>query len=116
MLPEPTTGMLLYTASLGGRVELLPRLMTRIPQERLAHTGPALLVDLGRSCDGASWICEATDGRGMLVAMDAMGYDVFHIGASDALYSQPAVVQQLRAVFNTPLAAAHVVFQASPKC
>src|SRR5260221_3646119 len=105
MLTEPTTVMLLYTAALGGRVDLLPRLMTRIRQERLAHTGPALLVDLGCSCDGTSWICEATDGRGMLVAMDAMGYDAFHIGAADALYSQPAVVQQLRSVINTPLAA-----------
>src|SRR5258707_4190295 len=105
MLTEPTTVMLLYTAALGGRVDLLPRLMTRIRQERLAHTGPALLVDLGRSCDRASWICAATDGRGMLVAMDAMGYDAFHIGAADALYSQPEVVQQLRAVINTPLAA-----------
>src|SRR5476649_1627727 len=105
MLTEPTTIMLLYTAALGGRVEMLPRLMTRIRQERAAHAGPALLVDLGRSCEGGGWLCEATDGRGMLVTMDAMGYDAFHIGAADALYSQPAVVQQLRQVINTPLAA-----------
>ena len=105
MLTEPTTIMLLYTAALGGRVDLLPRLMTRIRQERGAHPGPALLVDLGCSCNPEAWICEATDGRGMLVAMDAMGYDAFHIGAADALYSQPAVVQQLRQVINTPLAA-----------
>src|SRR5260221_5233819 len=105
MLTEPTTVMLLYTAALGGRVDLLPRLMTRIRQERLAHTGPALLVDLGRSCDVASWICEATDGRGMLVAMDAMGYDAFHIGPADSLYRQPSTVQQLRQVIQTQLAA-----------
>jgi hypothetical protein len=41
----------------------------------------------------------------MLVAMDAMGYDAFHIGPEDTLYTQPALVQQIRAVIQTPLAA-----------
>ncbi len=41
----------------------------------------------------------------MLVAMDAMGYDAFHIGPEDFLYTQPAVVQQLRTVIQTQLAA-----------
>jgi hypothetical protein len=41
----------------------------------------------------------------MLVAMDAMGYDAFHIGALDPLYSQPAIVQRLRSVIHTALAA-----------
>ena len=41
----------------------------------------------------------------MLVAMDAMGYDAFHIGPADPLYSQPATVQALRQTINTSLAA-----------
>src|SRR5713226_1788509 len=102
MLTEPAAVALLYTASLGGRLELLPRLMTRIRQER---TRPTLLVDLGRSCAPGTWICDATGGRGMLVAMDAMGYDAFHIGPGDLLYMQPAMVNQLRQIILTPLAA-----------
>lgn len=102
MLTEPATVALLYTASLGGRLSLLPKLMTRIRQER---TGPTLLVDLGHSCAEGAWICDATDGRGMLVAMDAMGYDAFHIGPGDSLYSRPALVEQMRGVIMTPLAA-----------
>ena len=102
MLTEATNVALLYTASLGGRLALLPKLMTRIRQER---TGPTLLVDLGRACVEGAWICDATDGRGMLVAMDAMGYDAFHIGPGDALYSQPALVEQMRGHIMTPFAA-----------
>jgi hypothetical protein len=105
MLTEPTSLVLLYTASLGGQLELLPKLMTRIRQERTAATGPTLLVDLGKSCAVESWICNTTDGRGMLVAMDAMGYDAFHIGAADPLYTQPGTVQALLGVIQTPLAA-----------
>jgi hypothetical protein len=41
----------------------------------------------------------------MLVAMDAMGYDAFHLGPKDMLYTQPALVQQLRDVILTQLAA-----------
>jgi len=37
--------------------------------------------------------------------MDAMGYDAFHIGPEDVLYTQPALVQQLRTVVQTPFAA-----------
>jgi hypothetical protein len=105
VLTEPVTIGLLYTASLAGRLDLLPRLMTRIRQEKSRIAGPALLVDLGRSCSPDIWICDATDGRGMLVAMDAMGYDAFHIGAADMLYTQPATVDSLRGVVQTPFAA-----------
>src|SRR5258707_1922790 len=105
MLAEPTTLTILYTAGLGGRLELLPGLMTRIRAEKTTISGLVILLDLGRSCDVASWICEATDRRGMLVAMDAMGYDAFHIGPQDSLYTQPALVQQMREVILTPLPA-----------
>jgi hypothetical protein len=89
---------------LDGRLPILPFLFTRLRQER-ATEGQTLLVDLGRSCQPGAWICDTTGGRGMLVAMDAMGYDAFHIGPLDALYTQPALVQQIRQVIATPLAA-----------
>jgi len=96
---------ILYTAALHGRLDQLPYLFTVIRQERAEATGPTVLVDLGRSCMADTWICDATQGRGMLVAMDAMGYDAFHIGQMDALYAQPALVQQIKQVIATPLAA-----------
>ncbi len=100
-----TAVTLLYTAALDGRLELLPRLFTRIRQERATVKGITLLVDLGRSCVPGTWICDATGGRGMLVSMDAMGYDAFHLGPQDMLYTQPALVQALRSVILTPFAA-----------
>jgi hypothetical protein len=100
-----TAVSLLYTAALEGRLAFLPRLFTRIRQERASAAGITLLADLGRSCAPGAWICGATGGRAMLVAMDAMGYDVFHIGPQDMLYTQPAVVEQLRGVIQTQLAA-----------
>lgn len=96
---------ILYTAALHGRLDQLPYLFTLIRQERASAVGPTVLVDLGRSCAAEAWICAATQGRGMLVAMDAMGYDAFHIGQVDALYAYPALVQQIKQVIATPLAA-----------
>jgi hypothetical protein len=105
LLEQTTPLTLLYTAALAGQLELLPRLFTRIEQERAAIGGNVLLVDLGESCRAGAWICEATQGRGMLVAMDAMGYDAFHIGPRDALYTQPELVERIRQIILTPLAA-----------
>lgn len=99
---------ILYTASLLGQIERLPRLFTRIKQERAAaaaQENAVVLVDLGRSCREDVWLCAATGGRAMLVAMDAMGYDAFHIGALDMLYAQPALVAQLRNIVVTRFAA-----------
>src|SRR5581483_11627055 len=96
---------LLYTAALEGRLALLPTLFTRIRQERAAAAGIVLLADLGRSCAPGEGLCDATEGRGMLVAMDAMGYDAFHIGAQDMLYTRPATVQHLREVIPTGIPA-----------
>src|SRR5437868_4352131 len=96
---------LLYTAALGGRLQLLPKIFTLIRQVRADATGPVLLVDLGQSCVSGSWICDVTGGRAVLVAMDAMGYDAFHIGPLGYLYTQPATVQQLRESLLTQFAA-----------
>ncbi|MBX3062052.1 MAG: hypothetical protein KF726_03695 [Anaerolineae bacterium] len=104
MIETPTAVTILYTAALHGDLALLPRLFTLIKRER-ASAEINLLVDLGRSCATGSWICESTNGRGMLVAMDALGYDAFHIGTLDILYAYPALVQQIQQVITTPLAA-----------
>lgn len=97
---------ILYTASLNGQIERLPRLFTQIKLERAAAPERAVfLVDLGQSCRDDIWPCRATGGRAMLVAMDAMGYDAFHIGALDMLYAQPALVNQLRQIVVTRFAA-----------
>lgn len=103
MITERTEVSLIYTAALDGQIALLPRLSTRIKQER--QRGPLLLADLGRSCAPGVWICESTGGRGMLVAMDGIGYDAFHIGALDMLYHYPALVDQIRHIVGTPFAA-----------
>lgn len=104
-MEQGTPITLLYTAALEGQLALLPRLFTCLRQERVSASGPVLLVDLGRSCVPGAWLCDSTGGRGMLVAMDAMGYDAFHIGPLDMLYMQPAMVNQLRQIILTPLAA-----------
>lgn len=85
---------LLYTANLRGDIELLPRLHTFIRQLKamplddenevmLCMVEPVqtryLLLDLGKACDPAAWHCAATDGRSMLIALDAMGYHAANI-------------------------------------
>ncbi|MCC7206993.1 MAG: hypothetical protein IT323_06780 [Anaerolineae bacterium] len=98
---------ILYSASLNGQIDLLPRLFTQLKHER-ASADPAravVLVDLGQSCRADAPPCALTGGRAMLVAMDAMGYDAFHIGALDMLYAQPALVAQLRNIVMTRFAA-----------
>ncbi|MBL8154750.1 MAG: hypothetical protein JNM70_11250 [Anaerolineae bacterium] len=71
---------ILYTANLRGRIDLLPRLHTFIRRLREGSDGPrTLLLDLGRSCDDAAWHCAATQGRSMLIALDAMGFDAANV-------------------------------------
>lgn len=104
-ITSETTATILYTAALAGRIDILPTLFNRIQQEKSRAQGFSVLVDLGCSCAAEAWICESTHGIGMLVAMDAMGYDAFHIGPADPLYTQPGPVQHLRGTILTPLAA-----------
>src|ERR1700730_18333685 len=106
MLLAETPITILCTAVLNGNLAFLPHLLTRIKIERARIAAvPTFLVDLGRACQPDAWICEATGGLGMLVAMDGMGYDAFDIGAKDALYTHPQTVQRLRETIATPLAA-----------
>jgi hypothetical protein len=98
------TVSIFYTACLRGQLTLLPKLYQYIAEQRnVPH--PTMLIDLGQSCMAGAWICQATGGRGMLVAMDAMGYDAFHIGPLDTLYHYPELVLKIQQVVATPFAA-----------
>ncbi len=67
--------LLLYTANLNGALEGLPRLHTFLKQLRQeSGAGRVLMLDLGGSCSTEVWHCAATDGRSMLIVLDAMGY------------------------------------------
>jgi hypothetical protein len=74
---------ILYTYQLRGDLTRLPRLHTFLRQLALdmeqAHQTKALVLDLGESCAPESWHCTATDGRSMLLALDAMGYHAAHV-------------------------------------
>jgi hypothetical protein len=86
---------LLYTANLGGKLDLLPQLYTFIRQLRaqrieedegevmLCAVQPIpqriLLLDLGSSCAADVWHCTATGGRSTLMVLDAMGYHAVNV-------------------------------------
>lgn len=86
---------ILYTANLRGKLEFLPRLHTFIKQLKalpivdesdvmLCAVQPptpprTVLLDLGYASDPAVWHCAATEGRSMLIALDAMGYDAANV-------------------------------------
>lgn len=79
----------LYTQRLRGDLDLLPRLHSflRRLRGRLAGDDGArvLLLDLGESCVDGAWACDATDGRAVLVGLDAMGFSAANIsGVLDA--------------------------------
>lgn len=77
-----STGWLriLYIANLRGQIDLLPRLYTLIRRLREDSIGMrVLLLDLGHSCDDSVWHCAVTQGRSMLIALDAMGCDAANV-------------------------------------
>ncbi|MHB8624954.1 MAG: hypothetical protein ACYDBJ_02680 [Aggregatilineales bacterium] len=101
MRPDRLT--VLYTACLRGRLEALPYLYTLLKRERARIHGPSITLDLGQSCTSDVWLCQATAGRALLVAMDSMGYDACYIDRADPLASDPLTFGKLREVILTPL-------------
>jgi hypothetical protein len=75
-----TERTLLYTASLSGQIELLPRLYTFLRALR-SEFQPALAIDLGSACTPDVWHCADTDGRSMLIVLDGMGYTAVNASA-----------------------------------
>lgn len=97
---------LLYTSRLHGQLLPLPRLFSLIQRERTAAARIAsmvILLDLGESCAVESWLCQATAGRAVLVAMDSFGNDGFYLDQADPLSADPNVLAKLRAVITTPV-------------
>jgi hypothetical protein len=106
--PQSSTSLpitVFYTVSLRGELRLLPYLFSHIKQQRAAVSeqgGISLLVDLGESCRMDWPICRLTEGRALLVAMDAMGYDAFHLSVDEPLLTDEVMQTRLR---NTVLSA-----------
>lgn len=76
---------ILYTGSLRGDLERLPRLYTFL--QNLRHPpqppGRTLLLDLGDSCAPDVWHCAITGGRSTLIVLDAMGCHAARVELSD---------------------------------
>ncbi len=105
---------ILYTANLRGKLELLPRLHTFIKQLKalpivdesdvmLCAVQPPIpprtvLLDLGNACDSAVWHCAATEGRSMLIALDAMGYDAANVRGMLSVESRARLKDNLMAM------------------
>ncbi len=83
---------ILYTYQLNGNLAYLPRLFTHIQAISAQMTTKPLLLDLGASCHSSAWHCEATEGRSMLIALDAMGYH----GANVAEFLTPTSYLKLK--------------------
>lgn len=83
---------ILYTYQLNGNLAYLPRLFTHIQAISAQMTTKPLLLDLGACCHPSEWHCEITEGRSMLIVLDAMGYH----GASVAGLLSPASYAKLK--------------------
>lgn len=73
---------ILYTCSLRGALDTLPRLYTFLKTLRQTAARPGdhiLLLDLGGSCAPEVWPCAVTEGRSTLVALDGMGYHAANV-------------------------------------
>jgi hypothetical protein len=93
-LSDPAAVTLLYTANVGGDLRLLSRLFTLIRAQRADNT-LSLLFDLGDTCALESWVCRATQGRAPFLVLDAMGYDLALVGATERVSIPPASLRLL---------------------
>jgi hypothetical protein len=72
--------LILYTYRLRGQVSLLPQLFTFLRDLRRTYAAETtVILDLGDACVPDAWHCAATDGRSMLIVMDAMGYHAANV-------------------------------------
>jgi hypothetical protein len=110
-LAEFSTVTLLYTAHLAGEIALLPRLFTLIKQARRTANGPVVLLDLGDTCSGESWICRATQGRAPFLVLDSMGYDGAVIGGPEQVPIPPSSLRRLLGNMMMPVILWNRAFQ-----
>jgi hypothetical protein len=77
-MPEST--LILYTQNLLGQIDMLPRLFTFLREVRKKYAAEkTILLDLGDACSAEAWHCGATEGRSMLIVLDAMGYQAANV-------------------------------------
>ena len=74
---EPTT--ILYTQNIAGELTLLPRLARLLWNLKRTANGITRIFDLGDACSTTIPLCEWTDGRAVIIVLDAMGYDAIHV-------------------------------------
>ncbi len=70
---------LLYTQNIRGQFTLLPRLATLIRRLRREVSDKVLLLDMGNSCVPSVPLCIQTEGRAILILMDAIAYDAANV-------------------------------------
>jgi hypothetical protein len=72
--------LILYTHHLRGQIDMLPPLFTFLRELRKKYAAEkTLLLDLGDACTPDVWHCGATQGRSMLIVLDAMGYHAANV-------------------------------------
>ena len=91
--------MILYTAQIGGDLQMLPRLHTFLQQIRQEQTVPVLLMDLGAASAKGIWHCDVTGGRSTFIVLDGMGYHVANVEGSLA----KGQIERLRATITMGL-------------
>jgi hypothetical protein len=99
----PPIFTILYTVGLRAEIGALPRLFTLIQTLRSRAAGAVLTLDLGETCIPGDPLCDATAGRALWVAMDAMGYDAFYLDQADPLSGDAETLAKLRATVVTPI-------------
>lgn len=90
--------VLLYTGSIRGDLDMLPRLHTFIRSLRRTdaiHGVPTILVDVGGSCVLEVWHCAVTQGRSTLTVLDAMGYHAANVSGVLTPDSREKLVEQV---------------------
>ena len=58
---------------------LLPRMARLLWQLKRTATGITRVFDMGEACSPTSSLCEWTEGRAVIIVLDAMGYDAIHV-------------------------------------
>jgi hypothetical protein len=72
--------LILYTHQLRGQIDMLPSLFTFLRDVRKRYAAEkTLMFDLGDACAADTWHCGATQGRSMLIVLDAMGYHAANV-------------------------------------
>jgi hypothetical protein len=92
---------LIYTHNIGGALDLLPRLHTHIKAIQHTLESPVYVVDIGGSCLPDVWPCDVTNGRAVLIGLDAMGYIAANVDNLDSASRERMVDQSMMALVDS---------------